>query len=152
MRNLSDMDDLYNFLDTCLLCKIFEKRFKIVQDIHSFNLRRCNSVSNLSGCIERELPKIIISLLTNIDVVEVFENTLTDGFICKNTRLGFDIEIFLPDYSQGDFNKMNFKKNFKAFKRQGLKTVYKLKLNGENSCSNRRVISKVLKLNENNSK
>ena len=80
----------------------------------------------------------------------MFQNTLTDEFICVNTRLGFDTEIFLSDHSKADFNKINFDKSFKAFKRQGLKTVYKLKLDGENSCSNRRVISKILKLNENN--
>ena len=88
--------------------------------------------------------------MTNKDVVEMFENTLTGGFICVNTGLGFDTEIILPNHLQVDFNKMNINESFKAFKKQDLKSAYKLKLDGENSYSDRRVISKSLKLDENN--
>ena len=34
--------------------------------------------------------------------MEVFKKTLTGGFSCINTRLGFDTEILLPNYSKAD--------------------------------------------------
>ena len=80
----------------------------------------------------------------------MFEKTLTGGFSCINTRLVFDIEILLPKCSQPDFNKMNINERFKSYKRQDLKLNYKLKLDGENTYSDKRVISKILKLDENN--
>lgn len=46
-----------------------------MQNMYGFNLRRCNSASNLSGCIERELSKVKIVLPTNTDVVEMFEKS-----------------------------------------------------------------------------
>ena len=45
---------------------------------------------------------------------------------------------------------MNFNKTFKAFNRQDQKTVYKLKLDDDNSVSDRRFASEILKLNKDN--
>lgn len=46
-----------------------------MQNMYGFNPRRCNSASNLSGGIERELSKVKIVLLTNTDVVDMFEKS-----------------------------------------------------------------------------
>ena len=53
MRNLSDMNDLYNFQDTIMLCEIFKSRASLMREKYGVNLRRCNSASTLSGCIQR---------------------------------------------------------------------------------------------------
>ena len=37
MRNLSDMSDLYNFQDTCLLYEIIENRFETMHKMYGFN-------------------------------------------------------------------------------------------------------------------
>ena len=42
MRNLGDMNDLYNAQDVILLCEITENRFQLMHDQYSFNPRRCN--------------------------------------------------------------------------------------------------------------
>ena len=57
MRNLGDMNDLYNAQDTILLCEIIENTFQLMQDEYGYNPRKCNSASILSGCIEREMCK-----------------------------------------------------------------------------------------------
>ena len=84
MRNLSDINDLYNAQDVILLCEIIENRIQLMQDKYGFNPRKCNSASTLSGSIERDLSKIIISLLTNNERIELFQKTLTEGFSCVN--------------------------------------------------------------------
>ena len=57
--------------------------------------QKFNLASALSSCIETEMSKVIIALPTKNDVVEIFEQTLTSRFSCRNTRLGFDTEILL---------------------------------------------------------
>ena len=86
MRNFSDMNDLNNFENTCLFCKIIEKRFGKMHKMYDFNMRRCNLASTLSGCIERDLSKVTTALPTNTDVVEMFQKTITGRFSCINTR------------------------------------------------------------------
>ena len=56
-----------------------------MHDRYSFNPRKCNSASSLSGSIERELSKIIIALPITNKIVDIFEQTLTGGFSCINT-------------------------------------------------------------------
>ena len=63
------MNDLYNAQDVILLCKIIENRFQVMQDTYGFNPRRCISASSMSGCIEREMSKIILALPTKYDHV-----------------------------------------------------------------------------------
>ena len=77
MRNLGDMNDLYNAQDVILLCEIIENRFQLMHDKYGFNPRKCNSASSLSGSIERDLSKVIIALPTTKEIVDVFEQTLT---------------------------------------------------------------------------
>ena len=51
MRNLGDMNDLYNAQDVILLCEIIENKFRIMNDAYGFNPRKCNSPSSMSGYI-----------------------------------------------------------------------------------------------------
>ena len=95
----------------------------------------------MSGSIERDLSKTIISLPTNNEHVELFEATLTGGFSCVNTRLSLDTEILLSNVENPD------KDNWKHY---SYKVSYNLKLDGEEKYSTKRVISKILKLDENN--
>ena len=87
MRHLGDLNDLYNAQDVILLSELIENRFQFMQDKYGFNSQKCNSASTLSGCIEREMSKVIISFPTNVEYHEIFEKTKTGGFSCVNTRL-----------------------------------------------------------------
>ena len=131
MRPLGDLNYLYNAQDVLLLSELIENRFQFMQDKYGFNPRKCNSASSLSGCIEQEMPKVIIALPTTPEHLEIFEKTVTGGFSCVNTRLAFDSAILLPKKENGTRDN-----NWKA--------IYNI--NGKNE----RVISKVLKLDENN--
>ena len=73
----------------------------------------------------------------------MFEETVIDGFSYVNTRLAFDSEILLPDLTDKidlENNPMNKDFNYKV--------VFDLKMNNEKI--KKRVISKILKLDENN--
>ena len=85
MRNLGDLNDLYNAQDVILLTEIIESRFEAIQNTYGFNPRRCNSVSSMSGCIERKMSKIILALPTKYEYVEIFEKTVIGSFSCVNT-------------------------------------------------------------------
>ena len=141
MRNLGGMNDLYNTQDVILLFEIIENRFQLMHDRYGFNTRKCNSASSLSGSIERDLPKVIIALPTANEIVNIFEQTLTSGFSCSNTCLAFDTEILLPNAPA---------KAYVLSKDLNYKVCYRLKLDQHENYITRRVISKVLKLGENN--
>ena len=49
----------------------------------------------MSGCIEREMSRIILALPTKLEHVEIFEETVTGGLSSVNTRLAFDTQILL---------------------------------------------------------
>ena len=85
MRNLGDLNDLYNTQDVILLCEIIESRFQAMQNTYGFNPRNCNSASTISGCIETEMLKVIIALPAKYEHVEIFEQTVIGGFSCVNT-------------------------------------------------------------------
>ena len=55
MHNLSAMNDLYSFQDTCLLCKILENWSEKERKICWFVPRNRNSASALNGCIEKDV-------------------------------------------------------------------------------------------------
>ena len=131
MRHLGNLNDLYNAQDVILLTELIENRFQFMQDNYGFNPRKCNSASSLSGCIEREMSKVIITFPTNVEHLEIFEKTVTGGFSCVNTRLAFDTSILCPKKTDGSRDK-------------NWKVIYNI--NGRN----KRVISKILKLDENN--
>ena len=73
MRNVGDMNDLYNVQDVIILCEIIENRFEQMYQKFGFNPRKCNSASTLSGCIQRETSKVIITLPTNFEHAAIFE-------------------------------------------------------------------------------
>ena len=143
MTNLGDLVDLYNTQDIILLTEIIESRFQAMQNTYGFNPRRCNSASSMSGCIEREMSKIILALPTKYEHVEIFEETVIGGFSCVNARLAFDSQILLPNLTDKiDLENNPMNKNF------NYKVVYNLNINNEKV--KKRVITKILKLNENN--
>ena len=150
MRNLSNLNDLYNVQDVIILLEIIENRFQIIQDKTSYNPRIINSASKLSGCIQREKSKCILALPINNTQMEVFEKTICGGFSSVNTRLSFDTEILMPNLTKTDYDKMNIDESFKAYKRDDLKVVYSLKFDDEKKLKKKRVIAKIVKLDENN--
>ena len=150
MRDLSDLNDLYNVQDVMILLEIVENQFQLMQNKFGYNPRIINSASKLSGCIQREKSKCIIALPINNVQMEVFEKTICGGFSSVNTRLSFDTEILMPNLTKKDYDKMTIDQSFKAYKRDDLKVVYSSKLDGEKKFSKRRIISKILKLDENN--
>ena len=74
---MSNLNNLYNAQDVILLYEIFENKFQAMYEKSGFNPRKCNSASKLSGCIQREQPKVILALPTNNSIMETFEKTLT---------------------------------------------------------------------------
>ena len=150
MRDLSDLNDLYNAQDVIILLEIIENRFQTMQDKTGYNPRIINSASKLSGCIQREKSKCILALPINNTQMEIFEKTLCGGFSSVNTRLSFDTELLMPNLTKSDYQNMNIDQSFKAFKRDDLKVVYLLKLDDEKSFWKKRVIPKIIKFDENN--
>ena len=76
MRNLGDLNDLYNAQGVILLCEIIENHFQAMNETYGFSPRKRNSDSSMSGSIEREMSKIILALPTKYDHVEIFEQTM----------------------------------------------------------------------------
>ena len=88
-----------------------------MHDSYGFNPRKYNSASSMTSCIEREMSRIILSLPTKLEHLEIFEQTVTGGFSSVNTRLAFDTQILLPDLDhKGDLqnNPLNKDFNFKV--------------------------------------
>ena len=100
LKKLPELNDIYNFQDTIILCKIFENRAKDMTRRFSYNPRKCTSASSLSGCIHLFFSKAIIALPTQTEIVELFEKALIGRFSCVNTRLAFDLSILLPKNQQ----------------------------------------------------
>ena len=150
MRNLGDMNDLYNTQDVILLCEVIENRFEQMHEKFVYNPRKCNSASTLSDCIQGDLSIVIITLPTNYEHAEIFKKTLTGGYSYVSNRLGFDTEVLLPNFTQAGYAKMNIDQSFQTYKNQNYKVGYKLKLDGEEKYNDYRVISKLIKFDENN--
>ena len=129
LKNLGEVNKIYNFQDTIILCEIFEQRSSHLQKLFKFNPRKCNSTSSFSGCIHRDKSKCLIALPTDAEHIRVFQKTFIGGFSCVNTRLAFETQIPLPD-----------KENEKA--------IFDLEINGEKQT--KRISTKILKMDENN--
>ena len=126
IRNLGDLNNLYNTQGVILLTETIESQFQNMQNTYGFNPRRCTSASSMSGCIEREMSKVILTLPTKYEQIEIFEETVIGRFIRVNTRLAFDSQTLLSnlaDKTNLENNPMN--KNF------DYKVVYNLKLDNE---------------------
>ena len=145
MRDLSDLNDLYNAQDVIILLEIIENRFQQIQDMTDYNPRIINSASKLSGCIQREKSKCIIALPTDNIQMEIFEKTICGGYSSVNNRLSFDTELLMPNFSKAEYEK-----DLTLFKRDDLKLGYMLKLNNCSSYERKRVITKIVKFDENN--
>ena len=123
MRDLSDLNDLYNVQDVIILLEIVENRFQLMPNKFGYNPRIINSTSKLSGCIQREKSKCIIALPINNVQMEVFEKTICGGFSSVNTRLSFDTEMLMPNLTKKEYDKITIDQSFKAYKRDDLKVV-----------------------------
>ena len=97
LKTLGDMNRIYNFQDTLILCEIFEQRASLLEKLFKFNPRKCNSASSFSGTVHRNKSKGNIVMPTNAEQIRVFEKTLIGGYSCVNTRMAFDTEFFLKD-------------------------------------------------------
>ena len=109
LKNKSDLNDIYNFQDTIILCEIFESHVQTMLKKYGFNPRKCLSSSTLSGCIHGKMSKVIISLPTNTENIEVLEKTLIGGFSYVNTHLAFDSNILWPKNKEDGTRKTNLK-------------------------------------------
>ena len=80
----------------------------------------------MSGCIEREMSKVILMLPTKYEHVKIFEQKVLGGFSSVNLRFAFDSQILLP-------NLTNEKKleTDSVIKNLNYKVVYDLKINDE---------------------
>ena len=136
LKKLSELNDIYSFQDTIILCKIFESRLIEMTRRFLYNLRKCTSASSLSGCIHWLLSKAITALPTQAEIVELFEKTLIGGFSCVNTRLAFDSSILLP-------------KNQQNQPMENIKVIFKIKNKLKSIFEDKRVVTKILKTGKN---
>ena len=90
LETLGDLNRIYNFQDTAILCEIFESRSALFQKLFKYNPKKCNSASSFSGCVHRLKSKCRIVLQTNAETIKVFEKTVLGGYSCINTRMRFD--------------------------------------------------------------
>ena len=70
-------------------------------------------------------------------------------FSSVNTRLSFDTEILMPNLTERDYHNMNIDQSFKVFKHDDLKVMYQFKLDDYKSFQKKRIISKIIKFDEN---
>ena len=142
MQNLGDINDLCNAQDVILLSEIAENRFQFMHDQYVSNPRKCNSASALSGCIEREMSRVIIALPISNEAADIFEQTITGGFSSANSRLAFDTEILqLNLISNNEEEKTyEFKKDY------NYKICYNVRLNNEKEYSTKKSYNKNLKV------
>ena len=73
LKNLGELNKIYNFQDTIILCEIFEQRSDHLQKLFKYNPRKCNSASSFSGCVHRDKSKCLIALPADAEHVRVFE-------------------------------------------------------------------------------
>ena len=129
LKDLGELNKIYNFQNTIILCEIFEQRSMHLQKLFKYNSWKCNSASSFSGRVHRDKSKYCIALSTDAEHVRVYERTLTGGFRCINTRLAFDTEILTDD------NKNE-------------KVLFDLHIDGKNQT--KRISTKLSKTDENN--
>ena len=69
LQTLGDLNRIYNFQDTAILCEIFESRSTLLQKLFKYSPKKCNSASSFSGCVHRLKSKCKIVLPTNAETV-----------------------------------------------------------------------------------
>ena len=97
LQNLGELNKIYNFQDTIIVCEMFEQCCGLLQETFTYNPHNCNSASSFSGCVQRDKSKCCIVLPTKAHHVWLFGKTLIRGFSCVNTRLAFETEILIAD-------------------------------------------------------
>ena len=151
---------------------ILEYRGQKIKKATGFDPRWFISVGTLSGAIK---SKVILTFPTNVESVYLMKSLLNCRYSSLHTRLGFDTEIFTPrspEYVEekediinnlrGLYGEKNEKqerrklmdKLYSLWKEEDLKSchksIYNVRLDGKESSKNRRIFSKVFKLDENN--
>ena len=129
LSNLLELNQIYNFQDTIILCEIFEQQSEMLKNIFEFNPRKCNSASSFSGYVNRNKNKCCIAFPTDAGHVRAFEKTLIGGFSCVNTSLAFDINMLLNNADKE-------------------KVLVELEINEKKTT--KCISSKILKMDENN--
>ena len=99
LKNLGELNRIYNFQDTIILCEIFEQRSELLQEIFTYNSRKSNSASSFFGWIHRNKSKCSIALPTDAEFIRIFEKTLIGGSNCVNSRLAFGTDILFKNPS-----------------------------------------------------
>ena len=80
MRDLSDLNDLYNAQDVILLLEIMENKFQAMHNKTMYNLRQSNSARKLSDCIQLEQSKLVLAIPINNSIMEIFQKNLNRWF------------------------------------------------------------------------
>ena len=95
LKTLGDMNRIYNFQDTLILCGIFEQRACLLEKLFKYNPKKFNSAISFSGYVQRNKSKCAIAMPTDAEII--LKKTFIGGYSCVNTRMAFDTEIFLKD-------------------------------------------------------
>ena len=132
MKNLGELNKLYNFQDTIVLCEIFESCSSYLNKIFKYNPRKCNSASCFSRCVHWDKSKCCIALPTDQEMVKIFEKIIIGSFSGANTRLASDLQILFP-----------------KIQRDKMKLIYKIKT-GDGTSQNKRISTKILKIAKSN--
>ena len=72
LKTLGDINRIYNFQDTLVLCEIFKQRASLLEKLFKFNPRKCNSASSFSGAVHKSKSKCNIVMPTNAEQIRVF--------------------------------------------------------------------------------
>ena len=69
LKDLGELNKIYNFQDTIILCEIFEQRSERLQQLFKYNPQKFNSASSISGCAHRGQSKCLIALPTELETL-----------------------------------------------------------------------------------
>ena len=124
LKNLGELNRIYNFQDTIIFCEIFEQTSELLQEIFKYNPRKCNSASSFSEWVHCNKSKCSIALPTDAEFIRVFEKTLIGSSCCVNNRLAFDTDILLKNpSSEKVLTEIGKEKGEKQLKRFSSKIV-----------------------------
>ena len=96
VENLGELNKLYNFQDTIILCEIFENQSQQLQKLSNVT-QKSKSENSFSGCVHRDKSKCLTAQLKlNMSDFLKNANRLIGSFSCINTSLAFNLQILLP--------------------------------------------------------
>ena len=76
MRDLGDLNDLYNTQDVILICEIIENRFQAMQDTYVCSPTRCNSASSMSVVLKEKCQKLYLPYQQNTIMLKFLNKQL----------------------------------------------------------------------------